>query len=250
MGDPFHNTYEDEQRAASYAGLEYPGTYYLAFRDLPRIFEDHVRGRRALDFGCGAGRSTRFLKQLGYSVTGVDISPEMLRLARQRDPSGDYRLVRPGQPMGFAPGSLDLVLAAFPFDNIPGEAKGPIFTDLSQYLAAGGCIVNLVSSPEIYLHEWVSFSTRSFPENRHAASGDVVRIIMLDVPDARPVEDIYWPHDSHLKVYGKAGLEVEALYHPLGREGEAYPWLTELTISPWSIYVLRRVGVDSTWRDP
>jgi len=57
----FQNVYEDEQRAASYARLEYPGTYYLAYRDLPKIISTHVKGRKAIDFGCGAGRSTRFL---------------------------------------------------------------------------------------------------------------------------------------------------------------------------------------------
>ena len=39
MGDAFHNTYEDALRAAAYAGLKYPGTYYLAFRDLPQILK-------------------------------------------------------------------------------------------------------------------------------------------------------------------------------------------------------------------
>ena len=33
----FGNVYEDEERARAYATLEFPGTYYLAFRDLPAI---------------------------------------------------------------------------------------------------------------------------------------------------------------------------------------------------------------------
>ena len=58
------NVYHDPQRADSYASIGIEGTYYLAFRDLPEILAAHVSGRRALDFGCGAGRSTRFLIQL------------------------------------------------------------------------------------------------------------------------------------------------------------------------------------------
>jgi len=49
------------------------GTYYLAYRDLPALIQQHVPGRRALDFGCGAGRSTRFLQRLGFQVFGADI---------------------------------------------------------------------------------------------------------------------------------------------------------------------------------
>ncbi|NIP17142.1 MAG: methyltransferase domain-containing protein [Xanthomonadales bacterium] len=243
MDEHFRNTYEDRQRAASYAKLEFPGTYHLAFRDLPDILTTHLAGKRALDFGCGTGRSTRFLRDLGFEVTGVDISPEMLRLAGNNDPAGDYRLVEAGVPMDFDPGSFDLVLAAYPFDNIPSaDAKTGILQDLGRLLRPGGRIFNLVSSPEIYVNEWVSFSTRDYPENAGAVSGDVVRIVMLDVDDARPVEDVLWTHESYLEVYEAAGLETEAVYRPLGRPEEDFPWDTELVTAPWVIYVLKPVS--------
>ena len=59
------NSYEDAKRVEAYAKLEFPGTYYLAYRDLPGIIFEHVKGRKSLDFGCGAGRSTRFLQKIG-----------------------------------------------------------------------------------------------------------------------------------------------------------------------------------------
>jgi SAM-dependent methyltransferase len=89
----FANCYADATRADAYARLEFANTYYLAYRDLPAILSRHVSGSRALDFGCGTGRSTRFLEKLGFHVTGVDISEQMLALARSTDPTGDYRLV-------------------------------------------------------------------------------------------------------------------------------------------------------------
>ncbi len=69
----FKNVYQDRDRAASYAGLQFPGTYYLAYRDLPEIVGEGM-GRHALDFGCGTGRSTRFLTDLGFAAVGVDIT--------------------------------------------------------------------------------------------------------------------------------------------------------------------------------
>ena len=105
----FRNTYEDANYAAAYAAMEFPGTYALAFRDLPEILARHVRGRRALDFGCGAGRSTRFLSRLGFDAVGVDISPEMIRLAREADPAGAYRLNRDGEVAGSQEGVFDVV---------------------------------------------------------------------------------------------------------------------------------------------
>ncbi len=37
MDSDFTNVYADPARAQAYAALEYPGTYYLAFRDLPGL---------------------------------------------------------------------------------------------------------------------------------------------------------------------------------------------------------------------
>ncbi len=235
----FSNVYEDERRAESYAELGFPGTYYLAYRDLPEIVDRHTGGRRALDFGCGTGRSTRFLRELGFDVTGVDISGSMLERARKRDPGGDYRLVPDGELPGFEAGSFDLVLSVFTFDNIPDmEHKTALLGELGRVLDRHGSFVNLVSAPAIYVHEWASFSTRAFPENLAAASGDEVRIVMLDVDDDRPVTDILCSDADYRAGFARAGLEVEAVYRPLGRPEDPFDWVSEMTVSPWSIYVL------------
>lgn len=86
----FSYAYADHARAEAYARLEFPGTYYLAYRDLPALIGAASPGATALDFGCGAGRSSRFLRTLGYTVTGVDVSAEMLSQARRLDARGDY----------------------------------------------------------------------------------------------------------------------------------------------------------------
>jgi ubiquinone/menaquinone biosynthesis C-methylase UbiE len=234
------NCYEDANRASAYATLEFANTYYLAFRDLPEILGAHSIGTRALDFGCGTGRSTRVLRKLGFDVTGVDISEDMLRVARTGDPSGDYRLV-PGDNLDqFAASSFNLVLCAFPFDNVRGEMKARIFRDLAKLLAPRGIIVNLVSSPEIYTHEWSSFTTRDFPVNADARNGDVVRIVTTDHQDRRPVEDIFCTGGSYRVVYREAGLQVVQVFEPLAKGDEPYSWVSETKIAPWVIYVLRR----------
>lgn len=235
------NSYEDALRAEAYARLEFAGTYYLAYRDLPAILREHARGRRALDFGCGAGRSTRFLRKLGFAAIGVDLSADMLAQAGSLDPGGDYRRIADGEFGALEAGGFDLVLCAFPFDNIPTmERKVRLLRGLSGLLAAGGRIVNLVSSPEIYLHEWASFSTRDYPENADARSGDTVRIIITDTADPRPVEDVVWSDDAYRDTYARAGLEVLATHRPLGREGEPVRWVNETKIAPWTIHVLGR----------
>lgn len=236
----FANCYEDANRANAYATLEFANTYYLAYRDLPEIVAQHVTGTRALDFGCGTGRSTRFLRKLGLTVTGVDIAEDMLRIARATDPAGDYRLVPDDNLDEFPAGSCDLVLSAFTFDNIPGAMKTRIFRDLAKLLTPAGIIVSLVSSPQIYTHEWASFSAKDYPENRLARSGEVVRIITTDIADRRPAEDILCTDESYRGIYREAGLEVICVLTPLAKGDEPYAWVNETRIAPWVIYVLKR----------
>jgi SAM-dependent methyltransferase len=237
----FVNCYADANRADAYATLEFANTYYLAYRDLPAILAEHVTGTRALDFGCGTGRSTRFLRKLGFHVTGVDVSEDMLRIARGVDPAGDYRLVPGDNFADLDVGAFDLVLSAFTFDNIPGATKAQIFSDLGKLLAPNGTIVSIVSAPEIYTHEWASFTTRDFPENASARSGDVVRIVVTDHQDRRPVEDVLWTDESYREVYGKAGLQAIQVLKPLAKGDEPYAWMNETRVAPWVIYALRRV---------
>jgi SAM-dependent methyltransferase len=241
IGVAFSNVYEDARRAESYAKLEFPGTYYLAYRDLPVIILEHVKGRRAMDFGCGTGRSTRFLGKLGFNVVGIDISENMIRKARELDPDGDYRLVEDGDLSQFEDGVFDLVLSVFTFDNIPTmEKKVRNFREIRRLLKSAGRMVSLVSSPEIYAHEWTSFSTKDFSENRLAKSGDKVRIIQTDVEDRRPVVDVVWTDESYRETHKKAGLELVKTYKPLAKETEPYKWVNETKIAPWTIYVLKK----------
>ena len=212
------------------------------------MFARHVRpgtrarGKlRALDFGCGAGRSTRFLARCGFDAAGVDISHDMVALARQMDPAGDYRAIGDGDFSGLAAAAFDLVFAAFPFDNVPTrERKVRLLAGLRRLLAAGGRLVNLVSSPEIYVHEWVSFTTRDFPANRRAQSGDVVRIVNTAIAERTPVEDVLWTDDAWREVYAAAGFEPVEVLRPLAREGElaGAAWVSETTVAPWTIWVL------------
>jgi SAM-dependent methyltransferase len=206
---------------------------------LPAIIQKHVHGSKAIDFGCGTGRSTRLLRQLGFEVIGVDIAEDMISKARELDPAGDYRLV-PGDDLStLQRGGYDLVLSAFTFDNIPGrQNKIQIFCSLRELLAVAGKIVHVVSRPEIYIHEWASFSTKDFPENRQCRSGDTVKIIVTDHADRRPVEDILWTDESYREVFAAAGLASIQKYEPLATGNEPYAWVNETRVAPWAIYVL------------
>lgn len=237
----FDNSWADNTRAESYAKLELPNDYYLAYRDIPEIISKHIKGSNAIDFGCGTGRSTRFLKSLGFDTTGIDISSDMLAQAKKLDPDGNYHLVANGKYGHLGIGKYDLIQSIFTFDNIPGwDTRTFILTSLRQLLNHLGRIILLDSTPMLYKNEWASFSTKDFPENQKAKTGDEVKVVMLDVEDKTPVNDIYWTEEDYHKLFFLADLEVEATYKPLGYEHEPYEWVNETEIAPWMIFVLKK----------
>jgi hypothetical protein len=69
-----------------------------------------------------------------------------------------------------------------------------------------------------------------------------VRIVMLDVGDRRPVEDVMWTESDYRRLYADAGLGVVTLHRPLGTAADPCEWVSETHTPPWAIYVLERAG--------
>jgi hypothetical protein len=121
---------------------------------------------------------------------------------------------------------------------MPTEAKADALSALRILLAPVGCLLLVVSAPEIYVSEWASFSTQDFLANRHASDGDRVHIIMLDVPDRRPVEDVFCTDAHYRRLFESAGLRVLDVQRPLATGKEPTRWVSETTTAAWTIYVL------------
>src|SRR5450830_39215 len=68
-----------------------PDTSFESVEDMAMIdgFAERVRStpdRDVIDAGCGTGRLSAYLKAAGLEVTGVDLSPGMVRVARRLHP--------------------------------------------------------------------------------------------------------------------------------------------------------------------
>ncbi len=112
-----------------------------------------------------------------------------------------------------------------------------LLRSLRTLLDRSGRLVLLASAPEIYTHEWVTFTTVAFPENARAASGERVRIVIREGGDDRPIDDLIWFDDDYRSSLRGAGLELLATHRPLAREDEPWEWISETRVSPWVVYV-------------
>src|SRR3989338_10352988 len=89
------------ENAETYKALEIKGTTFEpSFAEAERMFGD-LSGKTVLDFGSGAGRSSRFLKELGAKlVIGAEHNEAMINQAKTNRPTGvEYYLINKQIPL-------------------------------------------------------------------------------------------------------------------------------------------------------
>jgi SAM-dependent methyltransferase len=232
-------THDYEKHAGDYAELGMEGTQYLAFRDIPMLIGESAGSvDSALDYGCGAGRSTRFLKRLGLNAVGADVSREMLDEARSKDQSGEYRHIQSGV-LPFEDGAFDLVFSSFVFLEVSRiEEIENILKEMKRVLRKGGTIMFVTTSMEVPEGSWVSMSY-AFPENdRPLHSGDTVKLLLHGIDVV--LYDYYWTDDDFRRAAERAGLTLVRLHKPLGSVEDSIEWRDETKVSPIAIYVLSK----------
>ncbi len=106
----------------------------------------HLVGERVLELGHGPGRLLAALAEAGFHPVGLDLSPQMGRMARRRLRRNGHAtpLVRaPAQRLPFSSGAFDSVVATFPTDYIIDPVT---LTQVARVLRPGGRLVVVVSA--------------------------------------------------------------------------------------------------------
>lgn len=156
-----------------------------------RLVGELPRGR-ALDAACGTGRLLGVLGALGHDVVGVDESPEMLDVARRREPRADLREADLGA-LPLAEKSMDLAVCALALTH-SSDLLAPV-CELGRVLRPGG---RLVTS---HIHPLLS-----------ALGGEA----LFTRPDGTPafVREERHLHGDYLRAFAAAGLEVRGCFEP------------------------------------
>jgi len=96
---------------------------------------------RLLELGTGTGETAlRVLpRHPGASLTGIDASADMLRVARERLPDADLRVSRLEDPL--PAGSFDLAFSVLAIHHLDGPGKADLFQRVAALLPPGGRFV-------------------------------------------------------------------------------------------------------------
>jgi 2-polyprenyl-3-methyl-5-hydroxy-6-metoxy-1,4-benzoquinol methylase len=100
-----------------------------------------VQGKTVLDYGCGAGENSLLLASRGARVTGIDISPELVEIARRRletnHLSGEFRAIS-GYDTGLPDASMDVVFCMAVLHHLDLEQAR---CEVLRVLKPGGAVI-------------------------------------------------------------------------------------------------------------
>jgi len=241
------NKVNDETRsnAVSYSQLNIKGSFIILYDAYYRQLNKHwprENHLKILDFGCGTGISTRYLKQLGYDVAAVDINNTMLKIAQDKDPLGHYELMERGKIQSVS-NTFDGIFSSFVVLEIPTLTEmRDTFTEIKRVLKPNGKFIVVTMNEEGYNHDWISYDV-SYPQNQGLKSGDVAKVKLLEIN--LEIDDYYWIRNDYKKVAQEAGFSLVEEVLPLAsKEDDRADWKDETKFPLFVIFVFQRIEND------
>jgi ubiquinone/menaquinone biosynthesis C-methylase UbiE len=107
-------------------------------QEILRRFVIEIRDRRPVwDFGCGPGQTTRYLKDLGIEISGLDLSEKILEQARTIHPEIHFRKGNVLE-LEFEDEQIAGVVAFYAIIHFTQEQVGIAFREVFRVLQPGG----------------------------------------------------------------------------------------------------------------
>ncbi|MES2994946.1 MAG: class I SAM-dependent methyltransferase [Patescibacteria group bacterium] len=99
-------------------------------------------GGHVLDIGSGGGRDSIYMFSKRLEVTGVDLSENMIRNAKERTPGITY-LQMDFEELDFANDMFDGIWANASLHHVPKEKLAPVLVRIHRLLKAGGLFYSI-----------------------------------------------------------------------------------------------------------
>lgn len=125
-------------------------------RALLACFVEQVGGLGIIaDVGCGPGHVAAYVYELGAQVVGIDLSPEMVAVARQRSPAIPFEQ---GSMLALvvSDASWGGIVALYSIIHLPPEERPRALTEFFRALRPGGLLLLAfhIGDEQRHLDEW------------------------------------------------------------------------------------------------
>jgi SAM-dependent methyltransferase len=141
-------------------------------------------GGPVADVGCGPGYVTGYLHDAGVDVFGIDLSPEMIAIARRDYPDLRFQ-VGTMTALALADDSLAGIVAFWSVIHVPDQAMPDVLGQFRRVLRPQGLLL-------------VGFHVGD--ETRHTSEGYTGRPINVDSHHRRPSKVMGWLRDAEFTI--------------------------------------------------
>lgn len=174
------------------------------YTELPTVvaLAGDVRDKRVLDAGCGPGRHAKKLIAKGARLTCLDISSEMIDIARKHCSNKGEFIVEDLSQVKFARGSFHLIIASLSLMYLK-EIK-PVIKNFGSWLKPQGRLIFSIYHPVRFLHKIPDFD---FSKPRKVW-------IHLDGCDVT-VFNYYHPMETYFDALTTSGFEIRKFVEPV-----------------------------------
>jgi len=216
--------------------------WQLGYDNLIRYLNP-ISKKSILDYGCGSGTFCRFLSEKEAIVTGVDISENMIKVAKDSPTDSiDYYQITTGN-LDFPPeNTFDYVVSNFVFCTISTRQEIiKVMNSINRVLRINGSFIIMNTNwDKSNGQEFISFKLQY---NRSLISGNPVTSVIKTEPPII-LKDYYWSKANYFELLTESGFEIQGISEPLAK-GNHIPWIAEKSYPPYQIIYSKKISPEA-----
>lgn len=148
----------NEKYAGGY-GCMYPESHVIRFYVNFLKYQFNIEGNedlKVLDFGCGNGTHPKYFKEQGFDVYGMDIIPQAIQQAKQRNPHSpsQFKCIKAGDDItNVFDTKFDIIIANQSIYYLSDEDLNDLLAQFDAMLNEGGIVYLTMAGTENYYYE-------------------------------------------------------------------------------------------------
>jgi SAM-dependent methyltransferase len=203
----------------------------LGHKNVAKLIEP-IKGKKILDFGCGNGKFSVYLSQLGADVVGIDISAAQLEVARKKEDKSIIYLQDNDPQIENYLNYFDAGVLIFVLCEISSnETQLAVLKRVNSLLKPGAELVIL--NPNWEKSNGKEFVTHYLKYQPELKLGGPVTTVLRGETDLH-LPDYFWSKDSYIDTLTKSGFGNFEIYEPLASADESQ-WRDEKEFPPFLI---------------
>ncbi len=214
--------YNEKEGAQQYCNSPRLSNEHISWPAIKELCGE-VNGRRVLDLGTAGGETARKVVALGANCTGVDISQEMLKIAREATKNSglkvEYIERHCGDLDGIPDNEFDITIMNFLLCNVSSiDEIDSIFHEAYRVTKPAGKVIFTMHHPlQLTLKEPVLMDrclvTNNGPTN-YFAHGEKVKRLLRTYNSIITVNNFHWTIQDYIDSFVKSGFLVDAIKEP------------------------------------